>query len=392
MRWRSAWLLVAAALCVSACGAQTVTSGGTAVTESTLSELKDTVAKASAVPTFTAPGPAIENVAALRGKVMAIPVASQLQTCEQVAHVISSIGQQVGTPVTVFDNDGNPSQWATGIQNAILGGYSAIILICGINPAAIAPQLQSAISAGIKVMDYGWVFKSPLISGATVDPYDHDMRVLADAALVQAGGKATDALVITANEVPSAPDMVKSIQDEFQKKCGSACHVTVVNVPVAAWSTRIQSTMSSSLLAHPTITTVIPIFAGMLITGMPAVVQSHRAGVHVFTFGQGNVELKMQTTPPGSQMIMADIGPSGPWAAYEAYYQTMLLLAGQQPMAQETAFTPNRNWTPGNINEYFSANGGYGTDFVNGFRKLLGLAPLSGSALDAAASEGNGGV
>src|SRR5262249_35382165 len=160
------------------------------------------------------------------------------------------------------------------------------------------------------------------------------------------------------------------IQDEFGQKCGSACHITVVNVPVAAWPTRIQSTMSSALLAHPTITSVIPIFAGMLITGMPAVVQSHRAGVHVFTFGQGNVELKMQTTQPGSQLIMADIGPSGAWAAYEAYYQTALLLSGQQPIAQESASTPNRNWTPGNINEYFSPSGGYGTEFVNGFRKL----------------------
>ena len=48
--------------------------------------------------------------------------------------------------------------------------------------------------------------------------------------------------------------------------------------------------------------------------------------------------------------------------------------------------------TPANINEYFSSSGGYGTDFVNGFRKLFGLPPLSGSALDAAASEGNGGA
>jgi hypothetical protein len=48
-------------------------------------------------------------------------------------------------------------------------------------------------------------------------------------------------------------------------------------------------------------------------------------------------------------------------------------------------YGPNRLVTPSNASEVLQT-GGNGTDWVNGFRGLLGLPALSGSALTAAAT------
>lgn len=356
----------------------------------TLGELNTAVSQASAVPPFVAPGPAISNPSSLKGdKMMAIPDSSHLASCEQNSNVFASIGAAMGTPVTVFQNDGLPSQWEQGIETAIHEHYKAIALFCGIDPDSIAPQLRQAKAAGIKVVEYGALATTPLLTAETIAPYAQDDTALVDAALAATGGKPTDALVITANSVIEMPIMVAAIKAEFAKRCGSACKLTFVDVEVPDWATKVQSTVTSALIANPDITTVIPTFSGMLTYAVPGVQAARAKNVHLFAFGQGNTENKQQETAPGSTLILGDINGSAQWTAYMAYYQTALVLAGQTPVTLDQAYAPGRMFTPANVHEYFDSAGGFGTAFVNGFRKLLGLTPLTGSALTAAADQGN---
>jgi ABC-type sugar transport system substrate-binding protein len=388
------------ALALAACGASggsssgttsaAGTSTGTLTPGTTLAELKAAVTTASAVPAFTPPGPAISDPAALKGdKMMAIPDSSHLASCEQNAQVFASIGSDMGTPVTVFQNDGEPSQWEQGIETAIDEKYKAIALFCGINPDSIAPQLRQAIAAGIKVVEYGALAASPLLTAETIAPYAQDDTALVDAALAETGGKPTNALIITANSVIEMPIMVAAIKAEFAKRCGSACKLTFVDIEVPDWATKVQSTVTSELIANPDITTLIPTFSGMLAYAVPGVQAARAKNVHIFTFGQGNTENKQQETPPGSTMILGDINGSAQWTGYEAYYQTALVLSGQPPVPLEQAYAPGRMFTPQNVSEYFNNAGGFGTSFINGFRQLFGLPSLSGAALAAAAAQGN---
>jgi hypothetical protein len=55
------------------------------------------------------------------------------------------------------------------------------------------------------------------------------------------------------------------------------------------------------------------------------------------------------------------------------------------PIPYGKAIGPDRIATPDNAVEVLTT-GGWGTDWVNGFRDLLGLPPLSGDALTAAAT------
>ena len=51
-----------------------------------------------------------------------------------------------------FENQGNPTQWATGMNQAISQKADLIILDAGIDPKLLIPQLRRAKAANIKVL------------------------------------------------------------------------------------------------------------------------------------------------------------------------------------------------------------------------------------------------
>jgi len=385
-----------AAVALAACGsngsagsASSGNSGGAVVSASQLAQMKATLSAQEQIPTYTAPGPAIANIASLRGdKVMVIPVSSQITTCEQQANVEAVIGPLLGMKVTVFNNSGDPSQWSEGIEDAVNGGYKAIIIECGIDPTAIAPQLTAAKKAGIVVVDQNVNDASvsqvsPLITAETTAWEDLQQQYNVMQAFIESGGKPMDALVITSDENVPAPGMVQAIQSEYSKLCGSACKVEVEDVSIPDWSTKVQPTVSAALLADPKITAIFCIYGGMINGAIPAVESAHRSGVHIYTFGGGNDQLKLEE---GSNIVLSNFGPSGVWAGYLAYYQALLGLTHQKVLPPADAATPDRDFTPATANQIFTPDGGMGTAFLNGYRQLFGLPPLSGQALIAAAS------
>ena len=376
----------------TASGTSTVTIPATAE----LSQLQADVANAQKVPTFTSPGPAIKDVGALKGqKIMAIPGSSQLAACEQMVEAEQSVGDAVGTPVTIYQNDGLTSQWESGVETAISQGYKAVILTCSINPLSIEPAIEKAAAAGVKVVDYavlGPVTSTsyPGLASGVGEQVLQDAKLSVEQAFVHSGGKPFNMLLITSNAVEGEPEAVAAVESEFKALCGASCNLYTTDVEVPDWATKIQSTVQSYLLTHPDISVVYPLYSGEYLFALPGIQAAHKTGsvVLVGGFGNGTPEIQLQLSAPGNTVAIGQISSFADWAAYEAYYQTALVLAGQTPRPYADTFTPNVLTTPANAANVLTGVKAYGDTFVNGYRALFGLAPLSGSALTAAATVG----
>lgn len=361
-----------------------------------LSQLQSDVSNAQKVPTFASPGPAIKDVGALKGqKIMAIPGSSQLAACEQMVEAEQSLGNAVGTPVTIYQNDGLTSQWESGVETAISQGYKAVILTCSINPLSIEPAIQKAAAAGVKVVDYavlGPVTSTsyPGLASGVGEQVLQDAKLSVEQAFVHSGGKPFNMLLITSNAVEGEPESVAAIESEFKALCGSACKLYTTDVEVPDWATKIQTTVQSYLLSHPDISVVYPLYSGEYLFALPGIQAAHRTSnvVLVGGFGNGTPEIQLQLSPPGNTVAIGQISSYADWAAYEAYYQTALVLAGQTPIPYADTFTPNVLTTPTNASNVLTGVKAYGDSFVNGYRTLFGLPPLSGAALTAAATVG----
>jgi ribose transport system substrate-binding protein len=398
--------LAAFGILTAACGSQNTSgspsasasgvSTATIPAASQLSRLQADVTNAQKVPTFASPGPAISDVGVLKGqKIMAIPGSSQLAACEQMVEAEQSLGDAVGTPVTIYQNDGLTSQWESGVDTAISQGYKAVILTCSINPLSIEPAIQKAAAAGVKVVDYavlGPVTSTsyPGLASGVGEQVLQDAKLSVEQAFVHSGGKPFNMLLITSNAVEGEPEAVAAVENQFKALCGTACKLYTTDVEVPDWATKIQSTVQSYLLAHPDISVIYPLYSGEYLFALPGIQAAHRAGnvVMVGGFGNGTPEIQLQLSAPGNTVAIGQISSYADWAAYEAYYQTALVLAGQAPRPYADTFTPNVLTTPANAQAVLTGVGAYGDAFVNGYRGLFGLKPLSGAALTAAATVG----
>lgn len=410
LRRRTRLIVAVAAigLLTAACGSQATStststststasaaSGASIPAASELSQLKAAVAAAQAVPTFTTPGPAIKDVGALKGdKIMSIPGSSQLAACEQMSEAEQSIGDAVGTPVTIYQNDGLTSQWESGVETAIAQGYKAVILTCSINPLSIVPVLKDAESHGVKVVCYAvnepvTATTYPGLASGVGEHAVSDEDLMIDQAFVHSDGKPFNMLLITSNAVNGEPLQVAEVKKQMNALCGSACKIYSVDVEVPDWTTQIQSTVTSELLSHPDISVVYPLYSGEYLFALPGIEASHRSNV-VLTggFGNGTPEIQLQLSSPGSTIAIGQMSSYADWAAYSAYYQTALVLAGQPTVPFQDTATPNVLTTPANAANVLTGVKAYGDGFVNGYRALFGLPALSGAALTAAATVG----
>jgi ribose transport system substrate-binding protein len=396
-------------LITAACGSQNTNAGaGTSASAvsgtsgaasipaaSQLPQLEAAVAAAQKVPTFTSPGPAIKDVGALKGdKIMSIPGSSQLAACEQMSEAEQSLGDAVGTPVTIWQNSGLTSQWESGINTAIAQGYKAVILTCSINPLSIVPALLNAENHGVKVVCYAVNYPVtqktyPGLASGVGENAVQDAALMVEQAFVHSGGKPFDMLLITSNAVNGEPLQVAAVKKEMNTLCGSACKIYSADVEVPDWATKIQSTVQSQLLTHPDISVVFPLYSGEYLFALPGIEASHRSNV-ILTggFGNGTPEIQLQLSSPGNTIAIGQMSSYADWAAYSAYYQTALVLAGQTPVPFQKTATPNVLTTPANAAAVLTGYKAYGDGFVNGYRSLFGLPALSGAALIAAATVG----
>jgi hypothetical protein len=350
-------------------GGTSTSSGGSSSGGSSPSALGAKVDKLAAVPNFSQYaanyGGKVDGSKLKGKKIMIIPGSSQLAACVEIAQASAALANALGAQTKIFANDGTPSQHNSAIQEAIQGGYNAIQLECD--------------------FDHEETTKSK-IDGDTVDPYTLDGEAAAWQAISQAGGKPFDAIAVTSNEAPATAQLQQGITSQLKKYCPD-CKLTNVNVPVPNWTNDISTTLSSALLRDPKATVVFPDYAGMLTYILQGIQSAHRTGniKTYLAFGGGTPFIKLQTAEPGKSIIQSDIGGYPPWTGYLLLLQTARVLNGMPPIPLAKAIGPDRIATPQNAVNVLTT-GGWGTSWVNGFRKLLGLPALSGSALTSAST------
>ena len=392
---------VGTALLLAACSSSSSSTGSTSTSSSSppassaaVSALDSSVNQGAAIPSFSTYaadyGSKVPNTSNLRGKkLMILPGDSALAACTEIAQADAAIATDLGMKATIFANQGLTSQYNSAIEDAIHGGYAAIDAGCDFNPALVAPALAQAEKAGIAVAVYGATPQEAAASKVTynnVDPYALDAKYAAEQAVAQHDGKPFQAIAITSNAAPATAIMQDSLVSELKSIC-PGCTVTDYDVEVPQWATDIQSTVTSALLKNPNVTVIFPDYAGMLTYLLAGIEAAHKTSTvkAYLAFGGGTPFIKLQTTQPGKSIIQSDIGGYPPWTGYLLFLQTARALEHLAPISYNDAIGPDRIATPQNAVNVLTT-GGWGTSWVNGFRNLLGLPALSGSALTAAAT------
>lgn len=376
-------------------GSASSSSGSGTSSAGNVSALSSAVNQAAAVPNFSSYGAnyggKIPSIANLAGKkIMIIPGVSALAACAEIAQADAAIATAAGMKATIFENQGSTAEHNTAIENAIHQGYAAIDMGCAMDPSTSAPAIAQAMKAGLVVESYGATPQEATDAKITynnVDPYALDAKLAADQAVAQHNGQAFHAIAITSNATgPATAIMEASLKAELAKTC-PGCTVSEVNVEVPDWQTQIASTVTSQLLQHPDVNVLFPDYAGMLTYLLAGIQAAHRStNIKAYlAFGGGTPFVKLQTSGAGHAIIQSDIGGYPPWTGYLMFLQTARALEKLPPIPYNQAIGPDRIVTPDNAAEVLTT-GGWGTSWVNGFRQLLGLPALSGSALTAAAT------
>src|SRR5215218_2190008 len=127
-------------LAVAALAAAVIVVTGAFAGSSDTSGAKANLDAHRAVPKFKAPGPAFDAKAKAGGKTLfIIPASSQIPFVSTIANHIKRIGAMAGVKTTIWQNQGQPSQWVQGMNAAIAQKANAIILLAGNDPAGLQP-------------------------------------------------------------------------------------------------------------------------------------------------------------------------------------------------------------------------------------------------------------
>ena len=378
----------------AATSAATSAASSAAASGADISALTADVNKYAATPSFSDYGPSyggkIPSIANLAGKkIMIIPGVSALAACEEIAQAASDIAKASGMVPTIFNNTGTTAEHNTAIENAIHQGYAAIIMGCAMDPSTSAPAIAAAQKAGLVVGTYGGTPDMDQRAGTTYntdDPYALDATLATEQAIEQHNGQPFNAIAITSTATgPATAIEEAAIQAELAKDCPK-CTLSAVNVEVPNWQTQIASTVTSQLLQHPGVNVLFPDYAGELTYVLAGIQAAHRTDVKTYlAFGGGTPFVQLQTASPGKDIIQSDVSESPPWTGYLLFLQAVRGLEKLPPISYDKAIGPDLIITPDNAVSVLQT-GGFGDDWVNGFRDLLGLPALSGSALHAAST------
>jgi ribose transport system substrate-binding protein len=333
------------------------------------------LAKYRQVPRFIAPGPAFDAKAKAGGKTLfVIPASSSVPFVSTIANNMKRIGALADVKTTIWENQGQPSQWVQGMNAAIAQKASAIVLLAGNDPAGLQPQILAAKAKGIPTIVahlYDDHQKpAPNVGGLVNIPYQVAGELIADQAIVETKGKA-DALVVTINQVKSTVPMVAGVKSQFSRYCGG-CKLSFTDVTIADIATKIQPNVQAALTADPNINWVICLYDSAEAPFAEAAIRAAgRTGkVKISTFNGTPSVLK---DVKSGAIVSMDVAENLDWIAYAIIDQSMRIMGGLP--AVKNAHVPVRVFDSTNIAQAGSGfTAGWGTAYVSGYRKLWHLS------------------
>jgi ribose transport system substrate-binding protein len=370
-RVRRALALAAATACLLASG----TAGADAASDGVAAATK-VIAAYRAKPVFTPPGAAFDARKCAAGKKMlSIPNSSANPFLKGIIKREVVVGQELGLQVQEWQNQGQPSQWAQGVEFAVRNKFDIINLISGVDPKTLEPQIRAARAAGVRTMTSHFYDPSqpvnPLAAASLPVGFNQIGKLLADWATVRTNGNA-QIVVIKSSEVPPTEPLMKGLREQLAAHCPNCRIVSEINVGVTEWATKIQPSLQSALLANPNVNFVIPIYDSMSQFVVPAIQITGRKGkVKVATFN--GTPFVLDYVRNGD--VDMNIGESLDWIAHatiDGYLRALCGLPVPKDIGVPFYLFDASNVKDAGVPAQFDQ--GYGKDYVAGYRRLWGLA------------------
>lgn len=345
------------------------------------SAVTDNLAKFTAIPAWSAPGPAIDPTKLRGKKIFAIPIAETPFT-QAVEAGEQAAADAAGVKITFFPNEGSPAAWVQGMQTAISQKPDLINLDTAPDPRSLQPQIAAAKAAGIPVIVTHFYDVNmpdppacdgcaPGVTGVVKVPFTVVAQAQADWVINASKGKA-DVLIVSISGLLPVPPMETQMTNEYKQYC-PGCKVKLVEVSLAQLSQAGPfSQVSSALVQDPNINFVNPMFDALIPGSLGAVQAAGKANkVKMISFNGSSFAL--QDVSSGSSPVVADVAEPDTWVGYAIMDQAFRIMLGMSPVAESTPF---RIFDQTNISETGAGpaySGGYGTAYKTGFFKLWGL-------------------
>jgi len=330
------------------------------------------LAPLSAVPTFQPAGPAFDAKTVMAGKsILSIPGTGTDPFYVQMNNGMKDSAAEVGYNFSVWNNQGQLTQYQQGIANGITKKVALIDLLAGPDPNALKPQIDEAKAAGVLVVSShlsGIEQVVPNVSYNLPIDYKKAGRLLADWVITK--DTKAHVLVLVSDEIVSTKAMRDGISAEFDTYGGPDIEYTFVNVPIPEWGTKVKPSVQSAIVADPGLTYIICIYDSMSQFVTPAIAATNSAG-KVKVIGFNGTPFVLDLIRQGK--VEMDLGESLDWAGHAIADAEMRLIGGMGLV--KSMNIPYRLFTADNAAEAgvpASFSKGYGTYKVE-YAKLWGL-------------------
>jgi ribose transport system substrate-binding protein len=367
-------LLVVAGLAAcssSSPAAAPASSSAAGSTSSTLAAVQAKIDHYTQAPAWVPPGPAI-NLASLAGKkILVIPTSSAIPFCSGISTDMARVAKQYGITVTQYANQGEPSQWVAGMDQALSTHQNLVDLTCGLNPASVGPQIAQLKAAGIDVVSAHAYDPSqqpfPGLSAVVYATYNLVGQLEADWAILQTRGRGNIFVVSDEGDV-SEPPLIAGIRSQFAQYCPS-CTVSYVYIPIPDWATKIQPAVAAKISSDPNLNFIIPIGDGMVQYVAPSIVAAGATSrIHLGSFNATPSVIQMMQS---GSTVTFDVGEDFPWLSHAILDQDFRVLLHATPSPSE--YAPLRIFTKQNADEAGhppSFEDGYGNAATTNFAVL----------------------
>jgi ribose transport system substrate-binding protein len=339
---------------------------------------------ASAIPAFKLKAPAFD-MSKIKGKVIfSIPLTSAIPYVVDVDKQGADIAKKYGARWVEYTNQGTPTEWTAGINQAINTKADLIILGAGIPDVLLLGPLKKAKAAGIPVLivhthQNGQLDAAPpngpgpevtaVTKAFVTTPFWEAGRLEVDQAIADTNGHA-NVLIFTTAEVPMSDGIVAAEKEEFKTYC-PGCTYKVLNVSAAEWASKIAPETQSALQQNPGINWVLPLYDSMSLFVAQGITAAGKSGsVQIASYNGTPAVMKL--IQDGKVMAM-DVGENIAWLGYSEMDQAGRILTGADPIADGNEMTPLRVFTKDNIDETGTPptpDKGYGDAYVSGYGAL----------------------
>jgi ribose transport system substrate-binding protein len=345
--------LFISALALAGCSAKanSASSGSSSVNQpvaagTDIAGAKAQLAKYSGSYVWKDPGPKFDTSAVAGKKVVYIPVDNQIPIFTVIFGEMKKALATAGAEATMCDGKSQPNQWAACINDAAGRGANVIILD-SIPLTSVKTSVDKARAMGVKIIDGNNGDPGIVPEGADARvafAYSLSGKLVSDWIIQDSGGHA-NVLIIQSPEVGNVPDLVgKGYVGELKAKCPS-CTVKIIDVTISDWATKLQSTVQAQIAGDSAINYIIPIYDGMttyVVPGVQAAGAQDRVKVASF-----NANLDPMKKMAAKKSMYVDVGSHNAYEGWALADQSMRLITGQKPLADE--LIPARVFTRENV-------------------------------------------